>query len=252
MTAQNAGNGTTQNYRGVFAKFVTTGYGNYGFTGATLPAGSALQTSATAPTGTWIDGVAAIVARHQVSRPTNPAADTLLTVNAAPSDGEVPASAATAVGTNVRLRYGRLRMQNAYGSELLALPVPLEAQYWNGNFYVVNADDSCTTLPMSSIVMSNFTGNLQACETQITPTATQTLANGRIPGGLVLTRPGTNNSGSVDLAINVTATPAGNTCVGPASSAATAANRPWFGPNVGSRATFGIYRSPLIYLRENY
>ncbi|MDZ7922392.1 DUF6701 domain-containing protein [Rhodoferax sp.] len=252
MTAQNAANGTTQNYRGVFAKFVTTGYGNYGFTGSTLPAGSALQTSATAPTGTWTDGVAAIVARHQVSRPTNPAADTLLTVNAAPSDGEVPASAATAVGTNVRLRYGRLRMQNAYGSELLALPVPLEAQYWNGNFYVVNADDSCTTLPMSSIVMTNFTGSLQACETQITPTATQTLANGRIPGGLVLTRPGTNNSGSVDLAINVTATSAGNTCVGPASSAATAANRPWFGPNVGSRATFGIYRSPLIYLRENY
>lgn len=257
MTAQNVGNGTTQNYRGVFAKFVTTGYGNYGFTGSTLPAGAALQTSATAPTGTWTDGVAAIVARHQVSRPTNPAADTLLTVNAAPSDGEVSASAATAVGTNVRLRYGRLRMQNAYGSELLALPVPLEAQYWNGNFYVVNADDSCTTLPMGSIVMSNFTGNLQACETQITPTGTQTLVNGRIPGGLVLTRPGkdnagVSNSGSVDLAINVTATAAGNTCVGSTPSAATAANRPWFGPNLGGRATFGIYRSPLIYLRENY
>ena len=253
MTAQNAGNGTTQNYRGVFAKFVTTGYGNYGFTGSTLPAGSALQTSATAPTGTWIDGVAAIVARHQVSRPTNPAADTLLTVNAAPSDGEVLASAATAVGNNVRLRYGRLRMQNAYGSELLALPVPLEAQYWNGTFYVTNTDDSCTELPMDSIVMSNFTGGLAACETHIkSPTGTATLANGAIAGGLKLAAPGTGNAGSVDLAINVTAAAAGNTCVSSAQSAATAANRPWFGPNLGGRATFGIYKSPLIYLRENY
>lgn len=263
MTAQNASNGTTQNYREVFAKFVTSGYGNYGFTAATLPTGSALQASATAPTGSWpssgiSSGIASITARHQVSRPTNPTAETLLTVSAAPTDGEVPASAtATAVGSNVRLRYGRLRMQNAYGSELLALPVPFEAQFWNGNFYVTNTDDSCTALSMNSIVMSNFTGGLAACETQITPvtpTVTQTLANGRIPGGLVLTRPGPTNSGSVDLAINVTnaAVPGAITCVAPASSAATAANLPWFGPNIGGRATFGIYRSPLIYLRENY
>lgn len=253
MTAENVSNGTTQNYRGVFAKFVTTGYGNYGFTAATMPAGSALQTSATAPTGSWTNGVASITARHQVSRPTNPTADTLLTISAAPTDGEVPASAtATAVGANVRLRYGRLRMQNAYGSELRTLPVPLEAQYWNGTFYTTNTDDSCTVLPMNSIVMSNFTGGLAACETQITPTSDQTLANGRIPTGLVLTRPGPSNSGSVDLAINVTAVAAGNTCVGSAPSAAAAANLPWFGPNIGGRATFGIYRSPLIYLRENY
>ncbi len=156
------------------------------------------------------------------------------------------------MGSNVRLRYGRLRMQNAYGSELRTLPVPLEAQYWNGSFYTTNTDDSCTTLPMASIVMSNFTGGLAACETQITPTGTQTLASGRIPGGLVLTRPGPSNSGSVDLAINVTATAAGTTCVASTPSAATAANQPWFGPNIGGRATFGIYRSPLIYLRENY
>ena len=271
MTAQNASNGTTQNYRDLFAKFAIATYGNYGFTAAPLPPGSNLQASATPPApapatsippllpvGTWSNGVARIVARHQVSRPTAPTVPTLVTVSAAPTDGEVQAAnTASAVGTDVPLRYGRLRMQNAYGSELLALPVPLEAQYWNGAFYTTNTDDSCSVLPMNSIVMSNFTGNLQACETQITPTVQQTLANGRISGGLVLTRPGkdntgVSNSGSVDLAINVTATAAGTTCVGSAPSAATAANQPWFGPNIGGRATFGIYRSPLIYLRENY
>jgi MSHA biogenesis protein MshQ len=59
-------------------------------------------------------------------------------------------------------------------------------------------------------------------------------------------------SGSVDLAFNVSNTAAGNICLSTTSSAATAANQPWFGPNIGGRATFGIYRSPLIYLRENY
>jgi hypothetical protein len=40
--------------------------------------------------------------------------------------------------------------------------------------------------------------------------------------------------------------------VGAAPSAATAGNLPWLGPNPRARATFGIYRSRLIYSRENY
>jgi MSHA biogenesis protein MshQ len=174
-------------------------------------------------------------------------------------DGSSLIGTANETGTT-RIRYGRLRMQNAYGSELLELPVPFEAQYWNGAYYATNTLDSCTVLPMSSLVMSNFTGGLAACETQIrpvTPTVNQTLVAGKISGGLKLTAPGkdisgVSNGGSVNLAFNVTSAAAGNTCVGPASSAATAANLPWFGPNIGGRATFGIYRSPLIYLRENY
>ena len=255
LTAQNTTNGTTQNYRDAFAKLNLTNYSAFGFTTASaLPAGSALQPSATLPLGSWVNGVATgVVARHQVSRPTAATAETLTTVNAAPTDGEVPAAAPAAVGSNVRLRYGRLRMQNAYGSELLPLTVPFEAQYWTGNYYATNTWDNCTALPMSSLVMSGFAGNLAACETQITPTGSVTLAAGKLPSpGLVLTKPGAGNSGSVDLAFNVGTTASGTTCVGPSASAATAANKPWFGPNIGGRATFGIYRSPLIYLRENY
>jgi uncharacterized repeat protein (TIGR01451 family) len=252
LTAQNTANATTQNYRGAYAKFIPTSYGAYGFiTAAALPSGSALAASATDPTGNWVDGVATVVARHQVSRPTAPTGETLITVNAAPTDGEASASS-TAVATNVRLRYGRLRMQNAYGSELLDLPVPFEAQYWTGSFYATNTWDNCTVLPMSSLVMSNFTGGLAACETQITPTGNQTLSGGKISSGLKLTKPGATNSGSVYLAFNVSSTATGNTCLSTTSTAATAANKPWFGPNIGGRATFGIYRSPLIYLRENY
>jgi MSHA biogenesis protein MshQ len=106
---------------------------------------------------------------------------------------------------------------------------------------------------MASISMGNYLKQLGACETQITPTGNVTLVAGKMPGaGLVLTKPGLGNSGSVDLAINAGVVPAGNTCVAATPSAATAANLPWFGPNQGARAAFGVFKAPLIYRRENY
>lgn len=252
LTAQNAANATTVNYKGAYAKLDLTAYASYGFTAAILPAGSSLASSATAPTGTWVDGVASVTAKHQISRPTVPTAPTAITVSAAPTDGEVPAATtATALGGATNFRYGRLKLNNAYGSSLLDLPVPLEAQYWTGSYYATNTLDSCTVIPISSIKMGNYLGQLNACETKLSPTGNVTLTAGKL-SGLVLTKPGAANAGSVDLAINVSATATGNTCVGAAQSAATAANMLWFGPNLGARASFGVYKSPLIYRRENY
>ncbi len=131
--------------------------------------------------------------------------------------------------------------------------MPLVAQYWNGSFYVTNTNDSCTVLPMSSITLGNYVGQLNACETQLSPTGSITFSAGKLPGaGLVLSRPGAGNSGSVQLQVNVSNVAAGRTCVGATESNATAANLPWFGPNQDARATFGLYKSRLIYSRENY
>jgi MSHA biogenesis protein MshQ len=171
------------------------------------------------------------------------------------ADGEVVATGSlpTLSPTGTSMRYGRLRLQNAYGSERLALPVPLEAQYWAGNYYVTNSNDSCTVIPMSAIVMDNYKSQLNACETRISPTGSVTLSAGKLPGtGLLLSAPGVGNSGSVDLTLNLTASASGNTCLAAAPAAATAANLPWFGANPTARATFGIFKSPLIYRRENY
>jgi len=152
------------------------------------------------------------------------------------------------------IRSGRLSLSNAYGSELLTLPVVLEAQYWvAGGYYTRNTDDSCTVVPMDSIMMDSYTGQLNACETQITPTGSQTLSAGRLPGsGLVLTRPGAGNAGSVMLTLNTGNTATGNTCTSVVQSAAKAGKLPWLGPDPSARATFGIYKSRLIYSRENY
>ena len=150
------------------------------------------------------------------------------------------------------MRYGRLRMGNAYGSELLDLPIPLEAQYWGAaGYYVTNNADSCTTLNASSLILSNFTQNLTACETKFAPIGSQTFNGGRLP--LRLVRPGAGNNGSVSLALNISNVASGTTCIAAAPSAATAANMEWFGTaNPVGQATFGVYKTPLIYRRENF
>ncbi|MGV8893976.1 MAG: DUF6701 domain-containing protein [Burkholderiaceae bacterium] len=177
-------------------------------------------------------------------------------LKAALSDPDASALIGTATEQETgitRIRYGQLKMQNAYGTELLALPIPLQAQYWNGTIYVPNTADSCTVIPMSSITMGNYRKQLNACETQLSPVGNVTMVAGKLPGtGLLLTKPGANNAGSVDLAINLSATTAGNTCVSGTESVATAANMPWFGFNPRSRATFGVYKSVFIYIREMY
>lgn len=254
MTARNFGGATTQNYSGAFARFDLTNYNAYLFSAAPLPAGSALVSGATPPVGTWGQGVARVSARHQVSRPTAPVRETVVAIGARPSDGEVGARAVTVVGDSVRLRYGRLQMKNAYGSEMLALPVPLEAQYWTvGGYYVTNTDDSCTVIPPASIVMGNFQKHLAACETRLSATGGGTLQAGKLPGpGLMLSAPGVGNAGSVGLQLNLTMAAYGNTCTSTAGSPALAAQMPWFGANPQAQATFGIYKSRLIYSRENY
>jgi MSHA biogenesis protein MshQ len=146
-----------------------------------------------------------------------------------------------------------MRLLNAYGSDLLALPVQLETQYWTGNYFATNAADNCTAFQASSIGLGGYTAGLAACETHITPSGTLAVVAGKLPGsGLVLTKPGNGNGGSVNLTVFLGATASGNTCVSTTESAASAANLPWFGGNLGARATFGIYKSKLIYRRENY
>lgn len=247
LTARNAANGTTQNYSGAFAKLDLSDYTNYDFSAAPLPAGAGLTSSSTAPSGNWLNGVASVSVKHQISRPTVLTGATPITISAAPTDGEVPAAGNTAVGSAANMRYGRLKLQNAYGSELLDLPVSLLAQYWNGTAWVQNTDDSCTSIvaPSSAAgltfypeVAANARGNhLSAAETTATVSITGKFAAG--DGKLKLSKPGAGNSGYVDIAIVVPAW----------------LKFPWKGAanaDPTARATFGIYKSPLIYLREIY
>lgn len=256
MTAQSLANSTTQNYMGAFGKLQLNGFSNYlnyGFSASPLSVGSTLAGSGTVapsanPAGSiWSSGIVSATANHQISRPTALVAPSSITISAAPTDGEVPAaSIATALG-GATMRYGRMRIQNAHGSELLDLPVPLIAQYWNGAMWTQNIDDSCTSIvaPTSGAgltfvaeVAAGARGNhLSAAETTASVSATGKLVAG--DAKFKLSKPGTGNNGYIDIAFPVPLW----------------LKFPWKGGvdlDPPGRATFGIYKNPneFIYMRE--
>ena len=243
VTARNLTGGKTQNYDGSintspnFSKATTLSDANAVAGGSLVP--TSVNSSA------FTAGIAsATPAFTFTSAKTAPA-----TIKLRATDADNVVSSVTE-GT-ATIRSGRLRLQNAYGSELLNLPIPLEAQYWNGSTYVRNLLDSCSTIAASSIAMGSYKNNLAACETQVGySSGTGAFVNG-VSSFLRLTKPGATNSGSVDLTINLNGA-SGNTCTSATESTATNANMPWFGSNPVSRATFGVYKTPIIYLRENY
>lgn len=156
-------------------------------------------------------------------------------------------------GTNgtTSARSGRLRLLNAYGSELLPLRVPVRAEYFNGTTWALNAADSCTSLPGSAFALS---GGIAAN----TSAAAVALSGGS--GTLTLAKPSPVATGVVDLAANlgVTGTPADVSC-NASNPPTTAANMAWLqfpwcagklDPN--ARVRFGSPKAPYIYLRERY
>lgn len=238
ITARNLSGTATQNYDGSsnFAKTVT-------LSDANAVAGS--LTPASLAASAFTAGIAnATSAFSFTSAKTAPA-----TIKLHALDTDNVASSATEGTANIRS--GRLKLQNAYGSELLPLSIPLEAQYWNGTSYIRNQQDNCTTVPASSVAMGPYKNNLSACETQIGySSGSGTFVNG-VSKYLRLTKPGAGNNGSVDLTLNLNSA-SGNTCNSSTASSATSASMPWFGSNTVSRATFGIFKTPIIYMRENF
>jgi MSHA biogenesis protein MshQ len=128
------------------------------------------------------------------------------------------------------LRYGRLKIANAYGSDVLPLPVDVRAQAWNGSAFVDLPDDNCTPLGGGYFTLAPV-GALQspaAGTTSIVGSGTLNAGKGRI----ALTRLTAPISGKVITAIKTA--PALDTYL----------------PGVGT-GTFGVYRSgPVIYRRE--
>lgn len=154
------------------------------------------------------------------------------------------------------IRSGRVMLQNAYGSELLDLPMTMAAQYWNNNAWLFNGNDSCTTGVNLTFTDPNLADGLVPAESCVWDTgnpgssglgcgAAGTLANRfRKPPNnghfnLNLRAPGAGNSGSLDVTAIVPDWLKFN----------------WTGTGVSNpsaRATFGIYKTPIIYIRENY
>jgi hypothetical protein len=155
------------------------------------------------------------------------------------------------------MRFGRLRLSNASGSQLISMPIRIETQYWNGAAFVTSAD-TCTSISTANVALGNYQKNLNSGETAVSSV-------GAFSGGVAwlrLSAPGAANNGSVDVSVNLTGAGAGNSCT--ASMAASTGSGlshlqgAWCGTPYGrdptARATFGVNTNTnqMIYQRENF
>lgn len=49
-------------------------------------------------------------------------------------------------GATTQFRYGRLRLEDSFGSETEPLGIGIVAEYWDGSQFILNAQDSCTSV----------------------------------------------------------------------------------------------------------
>ena len=156
--------------------------------------------------------------------------------------------------------YGRLRLENAYGSTLISMPLPLRAQRWDGTAFVTNDLDNCTTIAAANIAIGNPQNGLTAA--MVSPPTVGGAFSAGI-GNLRLPAPTGRQSGSVDVSINLGTTTDGASCA-PAMPAIPGGNLAhlrglWCTPpgnytsDPTARATFGLRgANPFIYQRENF
>ncbi|WP_221800031.1 LamG domain-containing protein [Oceanobacter mangrovi] len=97
----------------------------------------------------------------------------------------------------VEARFGRLELENAFGPEGENLQQQVGVYYYNSasGRWLLNTDDSCSglTLDSTTLVSSNWTGNLNAGETAVS--LAQAITAGK--GILLHAAPGVGNDGSV-------------------------------------------------------
>lgn len=232
VTARNAAGATTVNYSGSLFKLTAAGVTGQAYSAAsgspeavsgTLPAPTVTDLGAGVGSVAFSVGDAGAGGGLRFARGASPVApfdaDLALAFSLADSEGvtaagnpltfgAATAGAGIAFDAGRALRFGRLRLANASGSELRALPVPLTAQYWNGQGWVTNTADHCTVLPALAAVAQTeplspgLTFYAQTADNQLAAGETSaSLASPLVSGNasLVLAAPGAGNHGYLDL-----------------------------------------------------
>ncbi|HEU0188729.1 MAG TPA: DUF6701 domain-containing protein [Gallionella sp.] len=262
---------TTNNYQGAYAKLNPAAAGNplgFGAVDTVAPTNLSARLNTPVATGSFVNGSATISAPLGIARctavtcpaNTNPNREdgpySSLKIGIAP---KFPAEADDVrmgvydlnVGgggndhTSImnpliqgvtEVRYGRINLANAHGSELLSLPIAATVQYWNAANYVTSITDNETQFNTNlstaggNVLTAIAKGPLALGNVSVVAPGIVTFANGVNTFNLAAP----NVTGSVDLTI-VTAPS-------------------YLLPSTTGRATFGVYKgaNEFIYLRENY
>ena len=230
VNAMNASGMTTANYNITTGFAKTTALSVFGALGAlTAPAGAGSLgvTSVSAfAAGTLTEAAQSYTFTSSTTVPTN--------IYIRASDGEATSLRAlnpttTSVEGGVEVVSGRLKVSNAYGSELLPLSLTATAQYYTANGWLTSTNDTITNPTLAAtynlIKNASITG---------TTAASKVPASGLTSGRLTinLAKPSAGGSGVATISPTV----------------------PVYLPVVPGTATFGVYNgnNRLIYQREAY
>lgn len=239
--------GITANYKGAFAKPVTL-TGVTGVTGTTAVGGGSLGGTVGALTPAAADfanGVASVAAATM----TTGAPLFTLTASATPAPVDVYLNAQESTGTDlvasggaestqggVKVVAGRIKVSNAYGSELLPLTIPVRLEFYDGTSWVTSTMDNVTSL---NTALTSAGGNLSSAGLSV---QAKVAAFNAVAGGVLqnfmLAAPGVKGKATISFA----------------SSAGNDLSYLLTNAIVTGDATFGIYtgKQPFIYLRESY
>ncbi len=159
---------------------------------------------------------------------------TVKTVDGAPGTNPVTFKA-IAFDNGNEMRYGRVFVNSAVGSELLDLPMEMLAQYYQGanTGFVTNTDDSCTTGASASLDnYQPYPGNTlpsSSGDPEVVFKKSGAAAGGDF--GLSLSAPGPGAQGTVDVMADV-----------PAWLQFDWDGDGTYDDNPSARATFGVYK----------
>lgn len=245
VTAQDASNASLTQYAGSFARTVTLSNG--GGTGD-----SSLWSGNSAGGSGFVNGVATLTPSYTFES-SNLNARTLTVQADEPSGADSTSSSGATQGT-MPVQAGRVRLLNAYGSEKLDLPMTMRAEFWNGSGWQTNTADACTTTALLFAAVSGVAdvsastcvwdsgspgASAQGCASAATPAKKfKEFGVAGFAGDFNLWLKAPLSTGALDVTAVVPGWLQYN----------------WRGTvaNPTARATFGIYKSPLIYRRENY
>lgn len=264
VSAMNGAGAVTKNYAGGYARAVTISARNAAGAAGTIvnpeyqPKNNAatgtaagLPSSASAmPAATFVAGAAQgsisydfsknfgnALALNTISRPINVFFRAEEPANA---DGVTSLRGAASVEAGIAVVAGRLQVAHSYGSELLKRRVEVESQYWTGTEFLRNTADATegtTVLTDTGVLLfGSCTKGLNAggsCYAGLAADSTPdklSFKDNRGRSWLRLNAPGAGRNGSVLVRVNAF---------------------PWL-PSTAGVLTYGVYRSPVIYLRELY
>jgi MSHA biogenesis protein MshQ len=210
----------TTNYKGSFAHDVTLG---------TAATGGSLTvvtiTGASFSSGTASDATP----KFTFTSATPPSAPTDVLISA--PDADVATSSAHEGG--LKVVSGRIKIGNAYGSELIPLTVPVNVQYYDGTLWRNSTTDSTTQIDTTlgnNIVRSGALTGLSTVSGGVKTVQSGVLRNFKMAA------PGAKGKATL-------------------SAASVGGDVDFLLPNsVPGEVTFGIYaaKQPFIYLRESY